>query len=148
MAIKIIQEVQKTLLKKEKMLVTNIFSFSHNVFKNLLLQGPQKLGLCGKGLKSSCKGYGALSWVGFKTMAIKCKLQLEEQSWLFSAWTRPHYKTLDLQLAHIVLGHDPQWNQLHKTYLSLYQTTKFRLVKIESIWRRQNKCYWKLQICF
>ena len=32
------------------MLVTSIFSFSHNVFKRLLLQGREKSGLCGKGL--------------------------------------------------------------------------------------------------
>ena len=36
--------------KKEKMLVSSIFSFSHNVFKRLLFQGRQKLGLCGKEL--------------------------------------------------------------------------------------------------
>ena len=30
------------------MLVTIIFSFSHNVFKSLLSQGHCKLGLCGK----------------------------------------------------------------------------------------------------
>ena len=30
------------------MLVTSIFSFSHNVFKRLLCQGHSKLGLCGK----------------------------------------------------------------------------------------------------
>ena len=29
----------KTLLEKEKMLVTNIFSFSHNVFQTSLFQG-------------------------------------------------------------------------------------------------------------
>ena len=34
--------------EKEKMLVTSIFSFSHNVFKSLLLQGPKKSELCGK----------------------------------------------------------------------------------------------------
>ena len=32
------------------MLVTSIFSFSHNVFKKLLIQGPLKSWLCGKGL--------------------------------------------------------------------------------------------------
>ena len=33
------------------MLVTSIFSFSHNVFKRLLSHGLYKLGLCGKELK-------------------------------------------------------------------------------------------------
>ena len=32
------------LWEKEKMLVTSIFSFSHNVFKSLLLQGCENLG--------------------------------------------------------------------------------------------------------
>ena len=34
----------------EKMLVTSIFSFSHNVFKRLLNQGRYKSVLCGKEL--------------------------------------------------------------------------------------------------
>ena len=38
------------------MLVTSIFSFSHNVFKRLLSQGRQKAALCGKGLR--VKGHG------------------------------------------------------------------------------------------
>ena len=38
----------KTSWEKEKMLVTSIFSFSHNVFKSLLLRGCKKSGLCGK----------------------------------------------------------------------------------------------------
>ena len=36
------------LLEKEKMLVTYIFFFFHNVFKQFFIQGRQKLGLCGK----------------------------------------------------------------------------------------------------
>ena len=40
-------EKDKTLWEKEKMLVTSIFSFSHNVLKSLLLSG-----LCGKELKT------------------------------------------------------------------------------------------------
>ena len=36
---------------KEKMLVTSIFSFSHNVLKRLLSQTRQKVSLCGNGLK-------------------------------------------------------------------------------------------------
>ena len=36
--------------EKEKMLVTSVFSFSHNVFKRLIYQGLWNLGLHGKGL--------------------------------------------------------------------------------------------------
>ena len=36
--------------EKEKMLVTNIFSYCNNVFKRLLSMGRQKSSLCGKGL--------------------------------------------------------------------------------------------------
>ena len=42
--------IKKTLWEKEKMLVTSIFSFSHNVFKSLFLQGRYKSGLCVKEL--------------------------------------------------------------------------------------------------
>ena len=37
------------------MLITSIFSFSHNVFKTLLNQGRSKSRLCGKGLKKKQK---------------------------------------------------------------------------------------------
>ena len=40
----------KNLCEKEKMLVTSIFSFSHNVFIRLLTQGCYKSRHCGKGL--------------------------------------------------------------------------------------------------
>ena len=44
----------KTLLEKEKMLVTSIFSlFSHDVFKRLLSQGRLKSGLCSKELSEN-----------------------------------------------------------------------------------------------
>ena len=41
---------QKTLWEKEKLLVTSKFSFSHSVFKRLVLQTRKNLGLFGKGL--------------------------------------------------------------------------------------------------
>ena len=44
---KFIEKVE-ILQEKEKMLVTSIFSFYHNVFKRLLSKGHLKLELCGK----------------------------------------------------------------------------------------------------
>ena len=41
----------KTLWEKEKLLVTSNFSFSHGVFKRLVLQTHKNQGLFGKGLK-------------------------------------------------------------------------------------------------
>ena len=41
---------QKILWEEEKLLVTNNFSFSHSVFKRLLLQTCKHQGLFGKGL--------------------------------------------------------------------------------------------------
>ena len=41
----------KTLWEKEKLLVTSNFSFSHSVFKRLVLQTRKNQGLFGKGLK-------------------------------------------------------------------------------------------------
>ena len=41
---------KKTLREKEKLLVTSNFSFSHSVFKRLVLQTRKNQGLFGKGL--------------------------------------------------------------------------------------------------
>ena len=41
----------KTLWEKEKLLITSNFSFSHSVFKRLVLQTRKNQGLFGKGLK-------------------------------------------------------------------------------------------------
>ena len=41
----------KTLCEKEKLLVTNNFSFSHSVFKRLVRQTRKNQDLFGKGLK-------------------------------------------------------------------------------------------------
>ena len=49
---KVIQTVRKHCGKKEKLLVTSNFSFSHSVFKRLVSQGRQKASLCGNGLMS------------------------------------------------------------------------------------------------
>ena len=43
----------KTLWEKEKLLVTSDFSFSHSVFKKLVLQTGKNQGLFGKGLKQA-----------------------------------------------------------------------------------------------
>ena len=43
------------LWEKEKLLVTSNFSFSHSVFKRLVLQTRKKHGLFGKGLTSDLK---------------------------------------------------------------------------------------------
>ena len=43
-------EGYKTLWEKEKLLVTSNFSFSHSVFKRLVLQTHKNKGLFGKGL--------------------------------------------------------------------------------------------------
>ena len=41
---------KKTLWEKEKLLITSNFSFSHSVFKRLVLQTHKNQGLFGKGL--------------------------------------------------------------------------------------------------
>ena len=45
----------KTLCEKEKLLVMSNFSFSHSVFKRLVLQTRENQGLFGKGLTLSFK---------------------------------------------------------------------------------------------
>ena len=49
--------VWKTLWEKEKLLVTSNFSFSHSVFKSLVMQTRKNQGLFGKGLKSYILSY-------------------------------------------------------------------------------------------
>ena len=44
------QNPQKTLWEKEKLLVTSNFSFSHSVFKRLVMQTCKNQGLFRKGL--------------------------------------------------------------------------------------------------
>ena len=46
---------QKTLLVKDKLLVTSNFSFPHSVFKRLILQTRKNQGLFGKGFNSKNK---------------------------------------------------------------------------------------------
>ena len=53
--------VLKTLWEKEKLLITSNFSFSHSVFKWLVLQTRKNRGLFGKGLKPGPMLYKA--WV-------------------------------------------------------------------------------------
>ena len=47
--------VEKTLWEKEKLLVTSNFSFSHSIFKRLVLQTCKNKGLFGKGLSHVVK---------------------------------------------------------------------------------------------
>ena len=47
------QNRSKTLWEKEKLLVTSNFSFSHSVFKRLVLQTRKDQGLFGKGLNKT-----------------------------------------------------------------------------------------------
>ena len=44
----VFDRVETLWKKKKKMLVTSIFSFSHDVFKGSPFQGHQNLELCGK----------------------------------------------------------------------------------------------------
>ena len=43
---------EKPLREKEKLLVTSKFSFSHSVFKRIVLQTRKNQGLLGKGLRN------------------------------------------------------------------------------------------------
>ena len=48
---KLVCNEKKKMCEKEKMLVSSIFSFSHNVFKSFLFRGDQKYGLHGEELR-------------------------------------------------------------------------------------------------
>ena len=47
------KSIKHSAKKKEKMLVTSIFSFSHNVFKRVPIQGRENSGLCSEELNSN-----------------------------------------------------------------------------------------------
>ena len=44
---------KKTLLEKEKLLVTSNFSFPHNIFHNYIFEVDQNAAFCGNGLKKN-----------------------------------------------------------------------------------------------
>ena len=46
----LLERIENIMWEMEKMLVTSIFSFSHNVFKRLVIQSHESLRLCGKEL--------------------------------------------------------------------------------------------------
>ena len=57
----------KTLWEKEKMLVTSIFSFSHNVFKSFPFQGRYQSGLRGKQLNKKLKDSSGCTLMTYDT---------------------------------------------------------------------------------
>ena len=67
------------------MLVTSIFSFSHNVFKSSLFLGRSKLGLCGKELTHShtMTPFEALGNKPFENTMGKEEIARNEQFLLF-----------------------------------------------------------------
>ena len=77
----------KTLREKEKMLVTSIFSFSHNVFKRLLFQGCLKSKLCGKELTHyhTMSHFDALKiYIAVENIVRKGEIACSRQFLLFS----------------------------------------------------------------
>ena len=81
---KAIQTGRKHCGKKEKLLVTSNFSFSHSVFKRLVSQRRQKVSLCGNGLTHSLINH-------FETVPKSKKLQTTTEMWLL--------KDSDIQIA-------------------------------------------------
>ena len=82
----------KTLWEKEKLLIMSNFSFSHSVFKRLLLQIRKNQGLFGKGLKV-CFSYNylylltlSLTSPGFYVSAVQVlKTQWEKEKLLVTS---------------------------------------------------------------
>ena len=74
-------EGMKTLKEKEKMLVTSIFSHSHNDFKRLLSKGRQQSALCGIDLIRSLIHH-------FKTVQNLKKLQKTTEMWLLKDYLK------------------------------------------------------------
>ena len=74
---KFVSKWWKILRKKEKMLVTSIFSFSHNIFKKLHFQGCLKSGLCGKELivDTKCHNNVMVEYKACNSLRILTKCQ-------------------------------------------------------------------------
>ena len=87
----------KTLWEKEKMLVTSIFSFSHNVFKRVFTQGSQKSGLCGKELTFTLEILILTHqhWTAFENIVGKGEFARNEHFLLFAhcsiRYLYPHF---------------------------------------------------------
>ena len=60
----------KTLWEKEKLLITSNFSFSHSVFKRLILQTRKNQGLFGKGLKVALQIVGQKFYKSTKNSSL------------------------------------------------------------------------------
>ena len=54
------------------MLVTSIFSFSHNVFKRFLFQVRKNSGLCGKELEMFYAAFNIISVVSWQHLTYSC----------------------------------------------------------------------------
>ena len=84
---------KNTLCKKKKMLVTSIFSFSHNVFTSLLFQSHEKQGLFGKGLTNIEK-------IAFENIAETREYDGKERFLLFPQCFLPFHKHILICLSH------------------------------------------------
>ena len=58
----------RKLWEKEKLLITSNFSFSHSVFKGLVLQTRKIQGFIRKGLKIAIQGYKTLCNISSKLL--------------------------------------------------------------------------------
>ena len=65
---KVVQTRKKHCGKREELLVTSNFSFSHSLFKGLVSQGRQKVSLCGNGLTGFTSVLHKLRYMIFKIL--------------------------------------------------------------------------------
>ena len=100
------------------MLVTSIFSFSHNVFKSLLFQGHSKSGSCGKELTLSqtSPGFTCLAYKSFKNTVGKGEIARNGQFLLFTQYFSPMKRTC---------GHFHQILNCRLQTLSIWKSLKF-----------------------
>ena len=80
---KVIQMGRKHYGKKEKLLITSNFSFSHSVFKRLVSQGHEKVSLCGNGLSTGF--LGQVTFISFGETYLLCQFYRTFFS-IFSIW--------------------------------------------------------------
>ena len=118
---------EKTLWKKEKLLITSNFSFSRSVFKTLVRQTRKNLGLFGKGLKH-------LQTIMSK--GLKC-LNLHSTEWK-TLWEKEK-----MLVTSMFSFSNTFYNAFKKAFLSgslkvLIMLYRDNLVMLKIVWERVN----------
>ena len=109
------------MCEKEKMLVTSIFSFTHNIFTMLFPQGGQKSSLWDAGLNTTPLIHSLIRY--FETVSNSRKLQMTTGMWLLKDFNRDYIETI------VEKGETAHLEQFH-----LFSTMFSKSSLLECVW--------------